>query len=88
MKGRLKSQDIALDTKSGNLALDHIPDHRRAAELLATVYVRNMDLNGGNLDGEQYIPQGNAGMGICSRIDNQGIYFPCCILNLIDQASL
>lgn len=54
---------------------------------LATVDIRQVHFNGRNSDGENSVSDGNAGMRVSGRIDDQNIGPRSLVLDKIDQFS-
>ena len=57
-------------------------------EFLPCVDIGKMNLNGGDADSRDSVPEGNAGVGISRRIQDQQVEFPLGLLNPSDQLAL
>jgi len=68
-----KRQNVAQRAEAGNLTAHHRGDHRVAAELLAGVDVGKMDFDGGKPATGDGVADGDAIVGIRSRVDDEAV---------------
>jgi len=75
VNGGLKSHNVRIRPKPGYDATTDRRNERITTEFFSGVDVRKMDLDGGNVDRRDGIPEGHARMGVSCRVEDYEVVF-------------